>query len=204
MSATVTIVASSTADSPFLGLTPEVRLFVPPLAWDGGRVGKCYNNVQAMIRQRGGRAMYGWALTDYGPHQRSEPAKPPLYRRWLNHVVWYDPQGLLWEVTPCRSLEDDAPPQFLPTEFVPDPEATFEIVSEEVWHARPTRYIPTRAEGVAVAEHLTQAQHAPTDEVRQYWLRKALAALVPAGFQPREWKVELLEDRTGSIWLFAD
>jgi hypothetical protein len=57
---------------------------------------------------------------------------------------------------------------------------------------------------VAVAEHLTQAQHAPTDEVRQYWLRKALAALVPAGFQPREWKVELLEDRTGSIWLFAD
>lgn len=204
MAATVTIVAANSADSPFLGLTPDVRLFVPPLAWEQARVGKCYSNVQAMIRRRGGRAMYGWALTDYGPHQRSESPKPPLYRRWLNHVVWSDPQGLLWEVTPCGSLEGATPPQFLPTEFVPDPEATFEIVSDEVWDARPTRYIPTRIEGVAVAEHLTQAQFANSEDVRQYWLRKALAALVTAGFQPREWKVELVGDRTGSIWLFAD
>lgn len=209
MSGTVTIVASSSTESPFLGLTPEVRIFVPPLVWEGARVGKCYSNVQTMIRQRGGRAIYGWALTDYGPHQRGPSPKPPLYRRWLNHVVWSDPQGLLWEVTPCRlidesSLQETAPPQFLATEFVPDPEATFEIISEDEWHARPTRYIPTRVEGVAVAEHLTQAQHATSEDVRQYWLRKALAALVPAGFQPREWKVELVGERTGSIWLFAD
>lgn len=204
MAGTVTIVSGTSADSPFLGLTSEVRLFVPPLAWEGARVGKCYSNVQAMIRQRGGRAMYGWALTDFGPHQRSPSPKPPLYRRWLNHVVWCDPQGLLWEVTPCAVIDTACSPQFLPTEFVPDPEATFEVVSEDVWHARPTRYIPTRLEGVAVAEHLTQAQHATSEDVRQYWLRKALAALVPAGFQPREWKIELVDDRTGSIWLFAD
>jgi hypothetical protein len=209
VAATVTIVSATSADSPFLGLTPDVRLFVPPLAWEGAQVGKCYTNVQTMIRQRGGRAMYGWALTDYGPHQRGQSPKPPLYRRWLNHVVWCDPQGLLWEVTPCRSVEPcpgeaSDPPQFLPTEFVPDPEATFELISDEVWYSRPTRYIPTRVEGVAVAEHLTQAQYARSDEVRQYWLRKALAALVPAGFQPLEWKVELVDDRTGSIWLFAD
>lgn len=203
MAATVTIASASTADAAFLGASPEVPVFVPPLVWDGARLGKCYNNVLAMIRRQGGQAVYGWALADFGPHSAGGH-KPPLYRRWLNHVVWQDPQGLLWEVTPSLSLEDGKTEHFLPSEFVPDPEATFDIISEEDWYARATRYIPIRIEGIAVAEHLTQAQHATSEEVRRYWLRKAMAALVPAGFQPREWKVELVGNRTGSIWLFAD
>jgi hypothetical protein len=55
-----------------------------------------------------------------------------------------------------------------------------------------------------VAELLAQAQHATTEHLRLYWLRKALEALLPAGFQPREWKVETIGNRTGSIWLIAE
>ena len=44
-------------------------LTVPPRASDEARVGKCYNNVQATKCQRGGEAIYGWAVTDFGPHR---------------------------------------------------------------------------------------------------------------------------------------
>jgi hypothetical protein len=157
-----------------------------------------------MIRHRGGEAVYGWALTDFGPHQIGGPTKPPLYRRWINHVVWRDGEGLLWEVSPNVVLDASGEKLFLPTEFVPEPEATFEVVSDEEWITRSTRYLPTRVEGVPVAELLAQAQHATTEHLRLYWLRKALEALLPAGFQPREWKVETIGNRTGSIWLIAE
>ena len=55
-----------------------------------------------------------------------------------------------------------------------------------------------------VAELLTTAQHAVGDEARNYWLSRALSALQLAGFRPREWKVETIGERTGSIWLIAE
>jgi len=179
-------------------------LVAAPAPWQGARVGKCYNNVQAMVSQRGGEAVYGWALTDYGPHRAFGGKEPPLYRRWLNHVVWRDPEGQLREVSPNAVIGNYEQQEFLATEFVPDPSATFEIISDEVWFTRPTRYVPLRPEGVVVTDLLTQAQLAIGDSARHYWLREALTALAMAGFRPREWKVETVGQRTGSIWLIAE
>lgn len=177
---------------------------VPPFPWDEAKAGKCYNNVKEMIRRYGGQFCYGWALTDFGPHRcNGHRNPPPLYRRWLNHVVWRDGNGLLWEVSQNSVIDDRAQTQFVATEFLPDPDATFEIRSDEEWITRHSRYISLRPEGIPVVRLLTQAQHA-TGEARTSCLQQALAALQRAGFRPREWKVELIGDRTGSIWLLAD
>jgi len=171
--------------------------------WDGARVGKCYNNVLQMIRRHGGELCYGWALTDCGPHCASGHGPPPLYRRWLNHVVWREPSGQLWEVSPNAVIDNHAETHFAPTEFLPDADASFEVISEEAWLTRHCRYVALRPEGVPVAGLLDQAQHAE-GETRNALLQRALAALKPAGFQPREWKVEFIGERTGSIWLIAE
>jgi hypothetical protein len=157
-----------------------------------------------MIRHHGGDFCYGWALTDFGPHRASgDREPPPLYRRWLNHVVWQDIAGHLWEVTPGAFIDDPSKTEFLDTEFIPDSPATFEHYSDTEWFTRPSQYIALRPEGVAVVELLTKAQHS-TGEDRDAVLQPALMALKPAGFRPREWKVELVGPRTGSIWLIAE
>lgn len=187
------------------GVASIQRVVAPPSPWNEAKVGKCYWNVMEMIRRHGGEAAYGWALTDFGPHRArggSEP--PPLYRRWLNHVLWRDGQGRLWEVSPNTRIDNPSLTEFRPTEFLLDPEATFEIVSEQTWSTRPCRYVPLRPEGVLIADLLTSAQHAVGDEARNYWLGRALSAIQLAGFRPREWKVETIGERTGSIWLIAE
>ena len=180
---------------------------VPPFRWEGGRVGKCYNNVHEMVRRHGGQPVYGWALADFGPFRSTGLSPPPLYRRWLNHVVWRDEQGQLWEVSPSLNLDNLKETHFLQTDFLPDPQATFNVVSDEEWYTRASRYVPVRPEGEEVAKLLTEAQ-AAVKEARLYWINKALAALNRAGFRPREWKVETIREkagtRTGSIWLVAD
>jgi hypothetical protein len=186
------------------GMAPDQVVFVPPMPWEGARVGKCYINVKEMIRRHAGEAVYGWALTDCGPFQVAGGSEPPLYRRWLNHVVWRDSHGQMWEVSPNAVIDNHAERQFLPTDFVLDPEATFEIISDEEWFTRPTRYIPLRPEGVLVADLLTQAQHAVGEQARNQFLGQALSAIQLAGFRPREWKVETVGQRTGSIWLIAE
>ncbi len=188
-----------------LARTSNMVQVAQPLVWDGAAPGKCYRNVQSMIDRQGGEAVYGWALTDLGPHRAlggTEP--PPLYRRWLNHVVWRDVQGKLWEVTPSAVIGSQGESRFLATEILVDPEATFEFYSDQEWYTRPTRYIPLRQEGVLVTDLLTHAQHATDEKARNYWLREALAALQTSGFRPREWKVETIGQRTGSIWLIAE
>src|SRR5436190_23810465 len=90
-----------TRQSRSITLGATKALTVPPRAGDEARVGKCYNNVMAAISRHGGQAVYGWALTDLGPHRLGSGKTPaPLYRRWLNHVVWRDAHGKLWEVSP--------------------------------------------------------------------------------------------------------
>jgi len=178
---------------------------VPPLPSNEARVGKCYNNVMSAISRQDGEAVYGWALTDFGPHRISGDKTPePLYRRWLNHVLWRDAEGQMWEVSPNAVIDDHSEREFLPTEFIPDATATFEIHSEEEWFTRPSRYLPVRPEGITVADYLTKAQLAPNAGERNRWLGEALNALSLAGFRPREWKVEMIGKRTGSIWLIAE
>ena len=191
--------------SPNILLTASNSVLASPLATSESRLGKCYNNVQAMIARAGGEAAYGWALTDLGPHRASGGnTPPPLYRRWLNHVIWRDPQGQLWEVTPNAVIDDPTQQEFRPTEFVLEASATFEIITETEWYTRPTRYLPTRPEGVTVTDCLTKAQHAKEDGERQHWLIEALKSIDSAGFRAREWKVEMIGKRMGSIWLIAD
>ena len=194
-----------TWESPSIPLGATNPQVVPPLATEESRVGKCYTNVMSAISRHGGEAVYGWALTDFGPHRVSGGRTPaPLYRRWLNHVVWRDAQGKLWEVSPNAVIDNHSQRHFLPTEFICDATATFEIHSKEEWFTRPSRYLPVRPEGIAVADCLTKAQLATDDHARNQWLGQALNALAVAGFQPREWKVEMIGKRTGSIWLIAE
>ena len=68
---------------------------------------------------------------------------------------------------------------------MPDPAATFNVVTDEEWYTRPSRYVPVRPEGEEVAGLLNRAQ-AAVKEARIYWINKALAALDHAGFRPRE------------------
>ena len=175
-----------------------------PFPWNGARAGKCYNNVLKLIEERGGDLVFGWALTEYGPFRRGGWYPPPLYRRWLNHVVWRDSEGQLWEVTPKLDLDDGKSLNFDQTEFLPDPDAAFDIISIENWQPRACRYVPVRPEGEPVAYFLEQAQHATDSQVRQQWLQHAILALEHQGFRPLEWKVELDGQKTGSIWLIAE
>jgi len=177
---------------------------VPPLPWSGAKPGKCYENVRRLIKDRGGDFVYGWALTEYGPFRRVGWYPPPLYRRWLNHVVWRDVEGKIWEVTPGLNLDDRRAAGFNPTDFMVDPEAVFEINSENDWRPRPCRYVPARPEGEPTAYFLERAQHTTNPEVRQQWLQHAILALEHQGFRPLEWKVELDGEKTGSIWLIAE
>src|SRR5262245_11077288 len=113
------IVNAGAWHSAFAPMPSNVQ-FVRPLAWDDALTGKCYRNVRAMIDRHGGEAVFGWALTDYGPHRAFGGSEPPLYRRWLNHVVWRDPQGKLWEVTPNTVIGCQGERQFVATEFLED------------------------------------------------------------------------------------
>jgi hypothetical protein len=178
---------------------------VPPLPWEGARVNHCYGNVRAMIQQQGGEMCYGWALADFGPHRLSRRSQnpPPLFRRWVNHVVWRDTAGQLWEVTPGKFVINHTQSKFIATEFIPHPEATFETVAGGLV-GQHCRYMPVRPEGVLVADYLNQAQRSSSRRDLMRWLKQALAALADAGFQPREWKVEAFGDRVGSIWLIAE
>jgi hypothetical protein len=200
----VSFVLSGGWTEPTIPASKSQVVHVPPAPWAGGRVGKCYSNVQSIIRQAGGEAVYGWALTDFGPHRITGGNQAPLYRRWLNHVVWRDAQGQLWEVSPNAVVGDFSQQHFAATEFLIEQEATFDVRSEEEWLTRPTRYLPLRPEGVRVTEMLTRAQHATDSPSRNYWLNEALASLQLVGFRPREWKVETIGNRTGSIWLIAE
>ena len=194
-----------TRQSRSIALGATRALIAPPRASDEARVGKCYTNVLSAIRRDGGQAVYGWALTDFGPHRLSGGKTPaPLYRRWLNHVVWRDPQGKIWEVSPNAVIDDHSEPEFLPTEFIPDATGTFTILSEKDWVTKHSRYPPVRPEGVTVTEYLTKAQLAVDSRERNRWLGEALNALWASGFRPREWKVEMIGERTGSIWLIAE
>jgi len=194
-----------TWDSLSISLGQATPVIAAPLPSEQARIGKCYNNVMQAVARHGGEAVYGWALTDWGPHRVSGSKTPaPLYRRWLNHVLWRDPQGRLWEVSPNTVIGENSSRQFLPTEFIPESTATFEILSDDEWYTRPSRYLPVRPEGIAVADCLNKAQLAPDNQQRNAWLGEALKAVVAAGFQPREWKVEVIGTRTGSIWLIAE
>jgi hypothetical protein len=201
----VFVTTSGSWEQPAISLGATNVFVADPFQSDEARVGKCYNNVQAAIARHGGEATYGWALTDFGPHRgRGGKLPPPLYRRWLNHVLWRDPRGKVWEVTPNAVVDNHSVREFKPTEFILDATATFEIITNEEWYTRPARYLPVRPEGVSTADCLTKAQLAQDERERNHWLGEALRSIAALGFRPLEWKVEMVGRRMGSIWLIAE
>jgi hypothetical protein len=125
--------------------------------------------------------------------------KSPLYSRWVNHVVWRDPAGSLWEVTPQYEPENQARTAWRPTTFIPDDEAVFAGTSPRL-----AKYAAVRPEGEMVAHLLNLAQQADGDQGRLHLLRMALAAIEPHGFRPKRCRVESIGSRTSSILLFAE
>ena len=172
---------------------------VPAFPEANGVPRKCHQNVAAVVNSLKGEFAFGWALSHIGPLLLSGEQKPPLYSRWVNHVVWRDPAGRLWEVTPHYEPENQARTTWRPTTFVPDDEAVFAGTSPRL-----AQYAAVRPEGEMVAHLLNLAQQSDGDQGRLHLLRMALAAIEPYGFRPKRCRVESIGSRTSSILLFAE
>src|SRR5262245_56756119 len=179
-------------------------VLVPPSDWRGGQCRQCYANVQEAIRLFGGAPQYGWVVGHVGPFCSSGIARP-VYCRWINHVVWRDVHGQLWEVTPSFELLQRESAQLVETIFVPDAAASFTILSDHEWRTNPRRFAPVGEDGREVAALLNSAQQATDVPTRNHYLNEALAALKAAGFQPKCWGVEKNEHGSvANMWLLVD
>src|SRR5262245_23338125 len=176
-------------------------LEVPPFAWHGADAGKCWQNVRTLVASLGGKFSYGWALGSAGPTVRATPQRMPLYYRWVNHVVWCDSNGQLWEVTPIRD-EIDGNISWRPTDFVVDDQATFEFVSDEVCCPQPAIYVAVKPEGEWTADCLCHVERAAR-EVQEDWLERALYSIRQAGLEPESWRVKRVGDILRDVWIFA-
>lgn len=88
----------------------------------------CTANVQMCVQTMGGRAVFGWSIH----HDHYTVAK-------VNHCVWEDQSGQLWDVTPqFAAIEGEIAIIEWPekTEFERDDAAVFE------GKAHPTRHVP--------------------------------------------------------------
>lgn len=186
------------------GLPMSHPIIVPAITWEGAKAGRCYSNVKEMVRRYGGTFAFGWALGDSGPVRLRNQDPPPLYRRWVNHVVWRDLLGRLWEVSPNVSVENTNEVCFASTEFLEDDAAAFKPKSDGSWFLTAVRYVALRPEGEEVAANLMQAQAASIYCDKVHWLEKAMLALLASGFCPTEWIMHSIGNHTGSIWLFAE
>jgi hypothetical protein len=180
-------------------LDQAVAITVDPFPWEQAIPQRCHHNVRALIGMKGGEFVFGWALSYSGPLLVSSRNRAPLFRRWINHVVWRDPSGKLREVTPHFEAADRARIVWQPTTFIVDNSAAFQGI-----HPHSARYTSLRPEGKLVAHLLNCAQCADSDDLRLHWLRMAFAAIEPHGFVPKECRVESIGSRTSGIWLVAE
>ena len=175
---------------------------IDPFPWDGGRPQGCYDNVAYLVKLLGGELVYGWALADAGPQSAAQQTLSPLFARWINHAVWRDGGGKLWEVTPRFEIGNLARVGWVPTRFVPDAEAVFHCDEFHRW-SQPARYTALRPEGERLAQLLRRAEVEADDHCRLRLLQAALAELASAGFAPKECRIEMCGTRTNNIWLIA-
>jgi len=171
--------------------------------WDGGRPQKCYDNVSYLVALLGGQLVYGWALADAGPQSALHQQQPPLFARWINHAVWRDGGGKLWEVTPRFEIGNLSRVAWSATRFLPDSQAVFHINEDGCW-SQPARYVALRPEGRRLAGLLCRAEAELDARCRGQLLRAALAEVARAGFTPKECRVESCGARTNNIWLIVD
>jgi hypothetical protein len=177
-------------------------IVVEPLYWSGLSGRTCWHHVKHIIAERGGSFVYGWALGTPGPIVKSRRFTVPLYARWVNHVLWSDAAGQLWEVTPIR---DELTGERLctPAHFILDNTAFFEAATDEVCCPLPAIYAPIRPEGQAAADYLCQAERA-TKEKQDFWVMKAVEAVKQAGFVPESWRVKRVGDKLRDVLIVAN
>ena len=171
--------------------------------WDGGRPQECYDNVTYLVELLGGERVYGWALADMGPLSVVRQKQPPLYARWINHAVWRDGGGKLWEVTPRFEVGNLNRVAWSATRFVPDAQAVFHSNEDGCW-SQPAKYVALRPEGERLVSLLCRAEVESDEGCRALLLRAALAELARAGFTPKECRVETNGTRTNNIWLIVE
>jgi hypothetical protein len=182
--------------------TPAVRL-VAPFEWPGAVPSNCWNNVTEIVAQLGGSFAFGWALSYTGPCSSSGRKIAPLYSRWVNHVLWQDSNGLLWEITPHRTLSETEKFTWASTYFLPDEEARFKLATAETCEPQPSMYVALRPEGEWTADCLCHAERAPR-EMQECWLNRALSSLTQAGFVPVHCNVERAGDIITNVWLMVE
>ncbi|HEY2414187.1 MAG TPA: hypothetical protein VGI40_18230 [Pirellulaceae bacterium] len=176
---------------------------VSAVAWPDARPGKCYQNVNRFVIERGGGFASGWALADSGPMVRNGPVATPLYCRWINHVIWEDSEHKLWEVTPYYDVRNHDDTAWAATTFILDREATPQIKPDGCCLMQPARYVATRAEGLDIAKCLNALER-DGSRYETYWLQQAVQALKQAGFGSVEWHVERIDGQINNLWLFAN
>jgi hypothetical protein len=156
-----------------------------------------------MVAERGGRLAYGWALADHGPLLIRKRPLQPLYSRWINHVVWTDHDGRLWEVTPHCEVSDHERTAWLPSIFLPDPEAAPRIGPDGLCDVKPARYFSLRSAGQAVV-HCLNRLHIDGPWHEAWWLERSMRELEIVGLAPAYWRVERVAGRLNNVWLFAE
>jgi hypothetical protein len=176
---------------------------VAAFEWPGAAPSNCWGNVKQIVAQFGGSFAYGWAFDFYGPWTQTGRQIAPLYSRWVNHVVWRDSNGVLWEVTPHRNLFDPKDWTWASTCFLPDDEAQFTIVSDEIGKPQPSLYIALQREGEWTADCLSLAERAPR-AMQDGWLARALYSLKVAGLVPTDSQVERDRDTITKISLIVE
>jgi hypothetical protein len=174
---------------------------VEPFASPATVAGKCWHNANYIISRFGGSLAYGWALASTGPVPVSGCTLPPLYSRWINHVVWRDKNERLWEVTPHPDLFGSGAIARAAV-FVADELARFDAASESACCTLPAVYIATRPEGEWTADCLNAAERCPL-ELQNFWLDRALYSVRQAGFKPTKWSIQRMEDKITDAWILA-
>jgi hypothetical protein len=163
--------------------------------------GSCWHHVREVVGTLGGTFVYGWALGSPGPVNSSTTFVVPLYNRWVNHVLWRDSNGVLWEVTPFRN-EIGRDTVWTPTHFIPDDDAQFEITSDEVCCPQPAVYVAVRPAGERAADCLCHAERAPR-EMQDHWVAQAMQSIEQAGFVAENWRLKRVGDMLRDILIVA-
>jgi hypothetical protein len=185
-----------------LRLATSAKIVVEPFIACGSAGSTCWHHVQQVIERLGGDFAYGWALANVGPTAPPGEQLTPLYSRWVNHVLWREPKGLLWEVTPVRD-EVNCGLSWMPTVFIPDDDACFEIATDDICCPQPAVYVASSPEGEWASDCLCQAERASTREAQDQWVARSLYALNQAGYMATSWRVKRVGDKLRDIWIMA-
>ena len=170
--------------------------------WPGGVPSNCMRNVTQIVARLGGSCAYGWGHCYCGPISASDRQVDPVYSRWVNHVLWRDGNGQLWEVSPSRNRLDAEQFSWKPTLFLSDDSAQFAIEPDGTVRPGPAVYIAQRPEGEWTADCLCHAERAPR-EMQDEWLQRAMISLKQAGLEPTTCEVERTSDLITNVWLWV-